>query len=620
MRKYRASVVHDCLSGVIACLVLVVACNSWAGGSPSPNVLLIVLDDFGFNDLAINNNSDSPTPNLDALAREGLRFSRHYTESSCAPSRAALLTGRYPAKLGFHPSGPGLSAEVRTLPEILAAEGYATAAIGKWHIGEKYPGARPLGQGFSQWFGFTNQMYLAGPHSGGEYTRGQPTYLNPWLEEDDAPPREYQGHLTEILTRRGVDYVSSATGPWFLYLSYYAPHSPIQPSSQFAEQFPATEYGRYQALKAQLDDAVGQILTALKQSNQHRNTLIVVVSDNGGTARHYPSNAPFDGAKAGYLEGGIRTPLVMYWADNWSGGEALQQPVMITDIAPTILHALSIPVPAEVDGRDMFVTQPQRPLRWFSHHGAADSYGLLDPTAQWLFSSWLGAASFLYSSTADPTVVSANMIEEESQLALDLAADAESWSREVTRVELQPQFPDARRTVYAGDEFRRTPIAGTWSFGMVVSLADSDPEKSVPIVAQEGYLELTVNDDALHLILDSHEMTISLPEQRSECTTIAVTAYLTKSHQVFYRPDDESLVRVYIDGVMRQEVTFANPELNPHPPTNPLIVFNAGSGTAGVPRGVAPFLSTRMIQDKEMSAIVHPGLKERCVAILATGQ
>ena len=214
-----------------ACATVFLLLAGWVHAAERPNVLLVVLDDFGYNDLAINNGSNSPTPSLDQLARGGLRFTRHYAESSCTPSRVALLTGRYPAELGFHAFGPGLSQEVETLADVLSAHGYSSHMIGKWHAGDAHRESRPEYQGFDHWFGFMNQLYLAGPHRDGVYSRGRPTYRNPWLENEAGELRQYPGHLTDILSQRALEVMRSAAEPWFLYLSYYAPHTPVQPAA-----------------------------------------------------------------------------------------------------------------------------------------------------------------------------------------------------------------------------------------------------------------------------------------------------------------------------------------------------------------------------------------------------
>ncbi|MCZ6829302.1 MAG: sulfatase-like hydrolase/transferase, partial [Gammaproteobacteria bacterium] len=303
MTNLQCSVRGLCACGLAVICSLLASCGT---EKERPNILLIVLDDFGYNDLAINNGSDSPTPTLDQLAREGLRFTRHYTESSCSPSRIALLTGRYPASLGFHPLGSGLAREVETLPDVLSAHGYSSHMIGKWHAGDAHRESRPEFQGFDHWFGFMSQLYLAGPHHDGVYTRGPPTYLNPWLENENGDLRQYPGHLTELLTGHALKVMQSEKEPWFIYLSYYAPHTPLQPGVDYAGQFSDDARGKYQALKSQLDTNIARVFKQLRDSGQWDNTMVLVVSDNGGTGAAYPSNIPFAGVKAGYEEGGVR--------------------------------------------------------------------------------------------------------------------------------------------------------------------------------------------------------------------------------------------------------------------------------------------------------------------------
>lgn len=587
---------------------------AYAGGTEKPNILLIVLDDFGFNDLAINNDSDSPTENLDALARNGVRFVRHYAESTCAPSRAALLTGRYAATLGYHPYRPGLSAAVETLPELLAAEGYLTAAIGKWHVGEQFPEARPRGQGFARWFGFTNQMYLAGPHEGYTYKPAHPTYINPWLEENDDAPRQYEGHLTDLITERAVNFIRTEKRAWFLYLSYYAPHGPIQPAERFSARFPNTAAGRYQALKAQLDDSIGQVFTALRTSGQYDNTLAIVVSDNGGTARSYPSNLPYSGGKSSYLEGGIRTPLLAHWPGHWRAGQVLDHPVMIADVLPTVLEALSLPVPVEVNGRSLFSRSRDRTMRWYSHYGVTDSHGLMTDGGKWYFSSWMGSPNLQHHSKAGSGAAANVAVSHPGQLAL-MTADAEAWSRKITRVSPAAGVNGEGWLEISEDEFRRSPISGTWSFGVPVFIPRDVQTTGVKqqslLIAQEGFFAMHIDGRRLRLMLDSHETAVDLPEKPSACSTVVVTASLTKSHQVFYRVGAESVMRVYLDGVRILEEKFVNPALNENPVTTPLVFYPARQETPGIV-GERPFISTRMIQDKEVSSSVHAELFAAC--------
>ncbi len=169
--------------------VLLASCESEV---TKPNILLVVLDDFGFNDLALNNGSNSPTPTLDEIARRGILFTRHYTESSCTASRVALLTGLYPARVGAHSYVNGIDHEVVTLPDVLGQNGYTNYLIGKWHAGDAHWESRPEYQGFDHWFGFVSQLYLKGPHKPPAYRRNRPTYNSPWLETEEGELRQYR--------------------------------------------------------------------------------------------------------------------------------------------------------------------------------------------------------------------------------------------------------------------------------------------------------------------------------------------------------------------------------------------------------------------------------------------
>ena len=182
---------------VMATGLLVGACGSDRDAvgattvSAKPNIVLILLDDMGFNDLGANGNTAVTTPNLDKLASEGVRFTRHYTDSTCTASRIGIMTGMSPAKQGFRPDNLGLSPELSTLSEMLQEAGYSTHHIGKWHIGFASKLAWPKAQGFDSFFGFLNQFLLKDPHQAGAWTMAKPTYHNPWLQQDDQAPTQY---------------------------------------------------------------------------------------------------------------------------------------------------------------------------------------------------------------------------------------------------------------------------------------------------------------------------------------------------------------------------------------------------------------------------------------------
>ena len=301
------------LCGVLA--VLASGCGDHSTQRRRPNVLLIVADDMGYNDLAINNgNTAIHTPALDDLARQGIRFTRHYADAVCSPARAALLTGQYAARNNYEPNGRGMSPQLITLAEALRDNGYQTWHIGKWHIGDTLRDAWPDRQGFEHWFGFLNQWLLAGAHRNGKLIRVQPRYNDPWLITDGDAGQRYPGHLDDILTDKAIatlGALAEGTQPWFINLWYYAPHAPVTPAADFAAQYPSTPAGRYRALVHQLDANVARVLEGLRASGQLESTVVIFVSDNGGTNHEIDSNYPFFGNKATFHEGGLRTPLLI---------------------------------------------------------------------------------------------------------------------------------------------------------------------------------------------------------------------------------------------------------------------------------------------------------------------
>lgn len=322
-----------------------------------PNILFILADDLGNNDIASWGDGQAPTPTLDQLSRQSLRFRQHYTDSTCSVSRAALLTGRDPVGIGFEPDGLGLSPDLETLPKSLRELGYSTHHLGKWHVGEglEYLQIRPNHQGFDDWFGMLNHFVLQGPDAQGQLVRRKPTFNDPWLERDDGPPIQYKGHLDDLLTDQAISLIDQgrvAGKPWFINLWLLSPHHPFEPSATYRQQFPDTEAGRYLAVLKQLDHNVARLLDALKASGQLDNTLIVFTSDNGSPNIARDSNYPLTGTKATYFEGGVRAPLMMIWP-----GHANDRDVIgisrITDLYPTLVGMVGGKAPAGLSGRDL---------------------------------------------------------------------------------------------------------------------------------------------------------------------------------------------------------------------------------------------------------------------------
>lgn len=325
-----------------------------------PNFVLILADDLGYADLGFQGAKDIPTPNIDRLAQTGIVFTNAYVSHPfCSPTRAGLMTGRYQQRFG-HENNPiydrsneiaGLPTDQVTMAQVLRDAGYATCVTGKWHLGAA-PKFHPMKRGFSEMFGF-----LGGGHDyfKQELTGNPREYLIP-IERDGKPVPEPE-YLTDALSREGAAFIRRHRGhPFFLYLAYNTPHTPIQPAGHHYERVKhiADEKRRgYAAMVVALDEGVGKVLTALSENKLDENTLVVFLSDNGGpinvTASH---NTPLREGKGTVYEGGIRVPFVMRWTGTLPPGQ-YHQPAISLDFLPTFASLAGAKAPANADGADL---------------------------------------------------------------------------------------------------------------------------------------------------------------------------------------------------------------------------------------------------------------------------
>jgi arylsulfatase A-like enzyme len=325
-----------------------------------PNILLIVSDDQGYADLGFQGSKDIPTPNLDRLASEGLRFSNGYVSHPfCSPSRAGLLTGRYQQRFG-HENNPyydvndhreGLPTTETLLPQFLKDAGYVTGWIGKWHLGAA-PEFHPENRGFMETFGF-----LGGGHHYLNWTPepngigDQASYFGPILR--NGQPVTVTNHLTIAFGDEGAAFVNRHKDqPWFLYLAFNAPHSPNEPTKERLARFASIKDHKRRTYAAQvslLDDAVGNVLSALHESGQDKRTLVFFFSDNGGQTMtnswEGASNAPLRAGKGTVYEGGMHVPFVMSWPGTLPAGRTYDLPVSSLDVFPTALALAGAPMP-----------------------------------------------------------------------------------------------------------------------------------------------------------------------------------------------------------------------------------------------------------------------------------
>ncbi len=357
------------------CILGGVFLNKVKTDTPPPNVVLILIDDLGWKDLGCYGSSIFETPNIDQLSLDGMRFTQAYANCPvCSPSRAALMTGKNPARLQFtghitaigrhrHPEHSriippddhmNLPLNETSIAEALKPAGYVSASIGKWHLGtKKY---WPETQGFDK--------------NIGGWTHGSPPdYFYPYKNPDKkwnpsiptlkgGEPGEY---LTDRLTDEAITFVKqNQDRPFFLYLTHYAVHTPLQAPSKLVEKYQATLQGQdtgvdpvYAAMVENVDYNVGRLLQTLDQLELSDNTLVILFSDNGG-AQIATNNSPLREGKGWLYEGGIRVPLIIKWPEHLPAGKVCHEPVIGTDLYPTILEATGNVIPENIlDGQSL---------------------------------------------------------------------------------------------------------------------------------------------------------------------------------------------------------------------------------------------------------------------------
>jgi arylsulfatase A-like enzyme len=309
-----------------------------------PNIIFILADDLGYGDLSCYGAKDIQTPAIDKLAENGYMFTRAYANSTvCSPSRAAILSGTYPDLVGVHgvirdnpnDSWGNLKNNITMLPGVLQKMNYTTALIGKWHLGYKSPDL-PNDRGFDYFKGFVGDMM-------DDYYTHKRGDIN-WMRENTKVINPV-GHATDLFTDWTLDFLGrqqKKKKPFFLFLTYNAPHDPVQPPQEWLEKIQKREGNaslkrqKMIALIEHLDFNVGRVIDQLKKLNQDKNTIIIFASDNGGALQYGASNLPFSGGKGDMLEGGIRVPCLVK-LPNVHQAKVSNQPLMLMDFFQTII-------------------------------------------------------------------------------------------------------------------------------------------------------------------------------------------------------------------------------------------------------------------------------------------
>lgn len=354
-----------------------------------PNILVILTDDQGYHDVSYYGTKDIRTPNIDRIASSGMRFDNFYANAPvCSPTRASLLSGRFPDVVGV----PGLirfrrednwgylDPKTILLPAELKKVGYNTAHIGKWNLGLESPNL-PNEHGFDFFHGWLEDMmddYWIHRRNGHNYMR---------LNDQIIDPTE---HATDLFSQWSVDYIQKQANeeqPFFLYLAYNAPHFPIQPPQEWLDKVKLREPGinekraKLVALIEHMDNGIGRVIKALKESGQYENTLIIFTSDNGGRLQDMANNGPARDGKQSMYEGGLRVPTCISWPAEIKAGTSSKEVNLSMDFYPTLLEVVGSKLDHEIDGRSFLSTligqQPQKVDRdlYFTRREGGMTYG-----------------------------------------------------------------------------------------------------------------------------------------------------------------------------------------------------------------------------------------------------
>ncbi|MHC4740368.1 MAG: sulfatase-like hydrolase/transferase [Planctomycetota bacterium] len=329
-----------------------------SGKNRSPNFIVIFCDDLGYGDIGCFGSKKHRTPNIDRMAAEGMRFTSFYVTSGvCTPSRSSLMTGCYPRRVNMHQSArgewvlfpvakKGLNPDEITIADVLKDKGYATACVGKWHLGDQ-PQFLPTKQGFDYYFGipYSNDM--------GSRQREQNPPLPLMRNEKVIEAPADQNTLTKRYTEEVVKFIEkNKARPFFVYLPHTMPHNPVHSSDAFRGK---SANGGFGDCVEEIDWSTGQILSTLKELGIDENTLVVFTSDNGASNRWGGNNLPLSGFKGSTMEGGMREPCVMRWPGKIPAGASCDELTCTMDLLPTFAKLAGTEAPSDriIDGKDI---------------------------------------------------------------------------------------------------------------------------------------------------------------------------------------------------------------------------------------------------------------------------
>ena len=350
----------------IAILLNLFSCGT--SNNKPPNVIVIISDDQGYADVGFHGSNEIFTPNIDRIAKNGVVFSEGYVSYAvCSPSRAGLITGRYQNRFGYsrnillapNDSLMGLPLSEQTLPDVLNNVDYKTKAIGKWHLGA-HKSLVPEKRGFDEFFGFLigGHRYFPEDLTLNDLTEAR-RQMDGYITKiyDNGKRINTKKYLTEELSDNAVKFIEdNSDNPFFLYLSYNAPHTPLQATTKDLERNKHIDIKKrqtYAAMVSSMDDGIGLILDKLEQKNIFENTIVFFFSDNGGVEWYnFSDNGPLRGIKGDFFEGGIRVPFAMQWPNKIEPGTIYDKPIIALDIFATVASAAKAEkyIKNEIDG------------------------------------------------------------------------------------------------------------------------------------------------------------------------------------------------------------------------------------------------------------------------------
>ena len=337
------------------CILTLISCSSI--NDSKPNIIIILADDAGYSDFGFMGSDEIKTPNLDQLALDGVIFNNAYNSASvCSPSRAGLLTGMYQQRFGHECN---LDSDVNnsfdpnqiTIAEALKTEGYTTGLIGKWHLGDKTQN-HPLKNGFDYFWGFISgaRNYFYDPN---EVNRNSIRNV-----VENYSQTNFEGYLTDVLGEKAIRFIdknNQSNNPFFLFLSFNAPHTPMQAKEEVLEKFKDNPRQVYASMMWSMDEAIGHVIDALKENNQYDNTIIYFLSDNGAAMSNNASPFPYKGWKGNQFEGGIKTPMIMTWKNKIKSNTQFDGFISALDIFITSLEVSNVndDLMANADGKNI---------------------------------------------------------------------------------------------------------------------------------------------------------------------------------------------------------------------------------------------------------------------------